>query len=50
MQKNYDFQIKGSEAMLRLGMDKLSSLRGTIGGNLIGQEPAHIQMTSEPEG
>ena len=27
MQRNYDFQIKGSEAMLWLGMDKLNSLR-----------------------
>ena len=27
MQKNYDFQIKGSKAMLSLGMDKLNSLR-----------------------
>ena len=27
MQRNYDFQIKGSEAMLRVGMDKLNSLR-----------------------
>ena len=27
MQRNYDFQIKGSEAMFCLGMDKLNSLR-----------------------
>ena len=27
MQRNYDFQIKGSKAMLWLGMDKLNSLR-----------------------
>ena len=27
MQRNYDFQIKGSEAMLWLGRDKLNSLR-----------------------
>ena len=43
MQRNYDFQIKGSEAMFWLGMDKLNSLRGTIDNNLIGREPAHVR-------
>ena len=42
LQRNYEFQDKGSEAMLLLGMDKLNSLRGTIDGNLIGRDPAHV--------
>ena len=42
MQRNYEFQDKGSEAMLWLGMDRLNSLRGTIDGNLIGQGRAHV--------
>ena len=43
MQKNYEFQDKGSEAMLWLGMDKLNRLRGTFDDNLIGRGPAHVQ-------
>ena len=43
MQRNYEFQDKGSEAMLWLGMDKLNSLRGTIDDDLIGRDPAHVK-------
>ena len=42
MQRNYEFQDKGSEAMLWLRMDKLNRLRGTIDDNLIGRDPAHV--------
>ena len=42
MQRNYEFQDKGSEAMLLLEMDKLNSLRGTINGNLSGRDPAQV--------
>ena len=31
-------------------MDKSGRLRGTIVGDLIGRDPTHVKMTSEPEG
>ena len=37
LHKNYEFPVKGSEATLWLGMDKLKSLRGTFDYHLIGR-------------
>ena len=49
MQRNYEFQDKGSEAMLLLGMDKLNSLRGTNDDDLIVEIQLMLKMMSEPE-
>ena len=42
LQRNYEFQDKGSKAILWLRTYKLNSLRGTIDDNLIGRDPAHV--------
>ena len=42
MQRNCDFQIKGSEANALNKDGMLSRLRDTINGNLIGRDPAHV--------
>ena len=51
LQRNYEFQDKGSEAMLWLGLDKLNSRRGTIDGKIwLVEIQLMFKMTSESEG
>ena len=50
MQRNYDFQIKGSKADVLIKDGSIEYTRGTIDDNLIGENQLTFKMTSEPEG